>query len=429
MKIKLDVEKLQVGMYVAELDRPWLNSGFEFQGFEIASKQELERLQRTCQYVFVDDLKSHFQGARLARVPFLSRQTPAKKRKRREPPDAAAEGDTGKFLHSLRPAAEHRYKTKQKLYHIFNEVRMGHSVDTAEAQVLVNEMVSNISANPNTMLWLSNLKNRHEYTAEHCLNVSVLAIAFARHLDLPPVELETIGLGALLHDIGKMRTPLSVLDKPGALTQQEFEIMKRHPLDGYRILEPTRKLPECVLRIIRGHHERIDGSGYPDRLAGSGLALPVLVAAIADVYDAITSDRVYHNGMPAQDALMSMFKRAHNDFGEDLVHEFIKCVAIYPVGSLVELKNGALALVMSSDPDARLHPLLLVIRDPNGNMLTPRALVNLAALARHGASANWSIQRMLNPTDYGIDVTAIIHEELGGSPLVEADVPALRKAS
>ena len=181
--------------------------------------------------------------------------------------------------------------------------------------------------------------------------------------------LEEVGLGALLHDMGKMRTPVTILDKPGRPHGRRV----RHPQEtsGGRLPDAaqTGRLPRLALEIVQLHHERIGGEGYPIGLKGEEIPLHVRVVALAEVYDDITSDRVYHDGIPAANCLNMMFHWAPRDFGEDLMQEFIRCIGIYPIGSLVELNTGALGIVMSSNPDSRLKPVVMLVRDREGSAL------------------------------------------------------------
>jgi putative nucleotidyltransferase with HDIG domain len=245
------------------------------------------------------------------------------------------------------------------------------------------------------------------------MNVCVLALAFGRYLGMERADLEVLGLGALLHDIGKMRTPENVLNKPGPLSDEESAIMRRHPVEGFEAMLRAGDMPEAALEIIRLHHERTSGSGYPDGLAGDDIPLSVRVVAIADVYDAITSDRVYRDGVSADRAIRIMYANATDDFGRELVEAFIRCIGIYPVGSLVELDNGALGVVISSSPKARLKPVLLMVRTPEGRDYEKRLVFNLAAMDTGDDAVVPTVRRVLDAAEHGIDVAAITLAELG----------------
>lgn len=419
---KVAVADLELGMYVAELDRPWVDSPFLFQGFRIDSEEDLEKLRETCDYVFIDEARSADSDAddRTIRLSMNARPNANPQRSRSEWQRIASEERRVTFQREFQRTYAVRARTRQYVDTLFNDVRFGKAIDTEQAKAIVVEMVDAITEDPDTALWLTQLKNAHEYTAQHSINVSVLSIAFGAHLGYSKEQLRLIGLGSLLHDIGKMKTPREILDKPGRLTPEEFEVMKRHPMDGYELMKATGEIPAQALQIIRFHHERVSGRGYPDGLRGDQISTAVLVTAICDVYDAITSDRIYHHGIPADQGLHAMYQMAPSDFGKELVQEFIKCVGIYPVGSLVELATGAIGVVMTKDPHNRLRPVVMLVRDPSGKEYHPRRFVSLAAQASMDRNTDWSVKRIVDPKQFGISMQRIANDELleGGHQVI-----------
>lgn len=412
MRIKVDVEQVRIGMYVAALDRPWLESPFLFQGFVVETEDDLETLRKHCNYVFIDDVKSRDSDEVRRLIKELGVTAEAPRPRTRMTTERAEQATAESFRHNIGRAVETFRRSTGGVIKFFNDMRLGKSVETEDAKAVVSELVTTISSNVNTALWLTNLRQQHEATASHCLNTSILALAFARHLGYSHEQLEEVGMGALLHDLGIARVPSAILNKPGNLSEDEFEIVKKHPRDGYHVLRLTRQIPDGALDIVLHHHERVNGSGYPDGLKDDQIREPVRIVAIADMYDSMTTERVYRKAMTPQDALTAMHKRAEGDFGKRLMEEFIKCVGIYPIGSLVLLNSGALGVVVSSNPEARLKPLILVVRDEDGREVMPRKLVNLATLSGRASAAAWSISRVVNPADYGVDIAAIAAEEM-----------------
>jgi len=431
-KQQVPVEDLIVGLYVVELDRPWLETPFLLQGFPIADGQDIEALKRHCQFVWVDPDRSESKALRRLHRP--SSGKPRSNRARADGPDVARlpprsrreihrdlEHAFGRepypspepFRRLVRIAGGVRQRSREVVDEVFRDARLGSSLRTENAREVVRDMVSVLSENASASLWLTNLKKRDEYTSIHCINVCVLAVAFGRHLGLEREELEMLGLGALLHDVGKVRTPEEVLNKPGRLTPDEFDVMKAHPQDGYEMMRDTGHIPVAALEIIRFHHERVSGAGYPMGLRGRQISLPVLIAAVADVYDAMTSDRVYRKGMTADETLRIMFERAAVDYGQELVEEFIRCLGIYPVGSVVELETGALGVVVSSDRDARLRPVVLMVRTPDGEPYGKRLLVNLAAVAERDEGPACTVRRVVRAEEHDVDVARLIASEFG----------------
>jgi putative nucleotidyltransferase with HDIG domain len=423
---QIPVEGLVVGLYVQALDRPWLETPFLFQGFPITAHSEIEELRRHCRYVYVDPERS--EPAALAQASALAaavrpaaalRTPPLPPAHLRERHDDVAGmfgeapyPDGSRFRELLRAARDLRNRSRDHVEAVFRDIRLGDSVRTDGVRALVRDMVAAISANAGASLWLTSLKRRDEYTSIHCVNVCVLSLAFGRHLGLPRNELEVLGLGALLHDIGKMRTPDHILNKPGPLTAGELEVMRQHPEEGYRMMRDTGRIPDAALAIIRHHHERVSGEGYPSRMSGDSIPLNVMITALADVYDALTSDRVYRDALGADQALRIIYRTAEQDFGRELVEEFIRCLGIYPVGSVVELDSGAVGVVIASDRKARLRPVVALIRTPDGKAYDKRVIVNLAALAAQSEDRGWTVRRMLQDADYDFDVAQVVAAEL-----------------
>lgn len=409
MRIKVEPKDLELGMYVAELDRPWLETPFLFQGFTIETEEELQQLRDLCRFVYVDDLKSEakidFRALR-ASMPRPTMKPTLAVHVTYDPVKVQPEV----FKQDVKRAAAVQVKAEAQVDAFMDATRSGKPVDPEQAKGVVTELVGSITQNPHTALWLTSLKRKQKWAANHCMNVSILAIAFARHLGLPEDQIEAIGLGAMLHDVGLSRTPNSILEKPAALTPDEMQAVRKHPLDGHTVLKLTKNLPDIALDIVRHHHERVDGRGYPDGLKGDEVSTPVRIVAIADAYDSMVSERPWRVPALPQPALTALHKDSEGHFGRQLAEEFIKCVGIYPIGSLVQLSTGALAIVMSSNPENRLKPLVLLVKDPGGKSVLPRQMINLATLPQ--TTTPWTIMMVVNPRDHGIDVSAIVADEL-----------------
>lgn len=433
-QVKLPVACLRPGLYVAALDRPWLDTPFLFQGFAIQEAGEVRTLGRYCDFVYVDADRSDPDELLAARrhaekapgPPGEPPSTPEhgpRPRTRREPSRVAeTDGERfpeGKrFRESVAAAKAGRDQARQAVDRLMADLRFGKSVDTRAARKAVAELVTRVSADASAALWLTNLKDRDEYTSIHCVNVCVLALAFGLHLDLEQDTLINLGTGALLHDVGKTRTPDAILNKPGPLDEREFEVMKRHPEDGYRLLAASGGAAKEVLEIVRLHHERVPGTGYPFGLKGEEIPLPVRIVAIVDTYDAMTSDRAYRDAISADDALNQLYRYEHDAFGTDLVEAFIRCLGIFPVGSVVELDNGAIGVVVETRPHARLQPTLRMVRTPDGETYKKRLLVNLAEASPVDETNPASrIARALTPASANIDIAPIVMAE--AAPLAD----------
>ncbi|MEF8833869.1 MAG: HD-GYP domain-containing protein [Halofilum sp. (in: g-proteobacteria)] len=434
-QLKLPVACLRPGLYVAALDRPWIETPFLFQGFAIEATDEIRTLGQYCDFVYVDADRSAPGALRAARrqaehgvsmrdgSSSAARRTPptepAHEREQADAPETGGERfpSSRRFRESVSAAKAGRDQALGTVEALMADLRLGKSVDTREAREKVAELVSRVSDDASAALWLTNLKNRDEYTSIHCVNVCVLALAFGLHLGLDRGELIQLGTGALLHDVGKTRTPGAILNKPGPLDAREFGIMKRHAEDGYRMLSAGGETSSDVLEIVRLHHERVPGTGYPFGLEGEAIPLTARIVGLVDTYDAMTSDRAYRDAIAPDDALKQLYRHEHDAFGADLVEAFIRCLGIFPVGSLVELDNGAMGVVVRTRPDARLRPILRMVRTPDGEVYEKRLLVDLSEPSpADEVNAATRIARAMTPAGAGVDIASIVTAELDPVP-------------
>ena len=416
MKIKIDSESLQLGMYVSELDRPWIESPFIFQGFYLRSPEEIEQIQEICDYVYVDTDKPPIDintGLQIINKNKAVNKAPKRRAKKYTETVKlqTSELEKSEFNEELVVAREARDNTRSYIDNVLEDARMGNSVDTQQAKSVVIDLAESITRNPDASVWLTNLKNRDEYTAIHSVNVCVLTLTFARALGFKKEHLIDIGMGAQLHDIGTLRVPLDILNKPGKLTDEEFKIMKGHPVLGYELLMKDKVLSKDALSVVLGHHERLGGTGYPEGKTDSSINHYTRIVSIVDVYDAITSDRVYHNGMTPHEALKKMYEWAPGNFDDKLMQAFIRTIGIYPVGSLVELKSGHIGLVVKLNEEKRLKPIIIMIMNRYKEYYPKRKLVNLASPMWEKKKDKPEIHRILDAKEYDIDVKNIIQEE------------------
>lgn len=408
-RVRVSTEQLKLGMYVQELDRPWLESPFLFQGFMLDSEELLQQVKDVCEFVYISveeslgDIRPHLLT--LATQPPPKRATPAPANLR------ADDEERESFLAALRRSRKTYDKTRIYIDTALEDVRLGRSVDTQQARVLVAELADNIVRSPNAVVWLTYLKNRDEYTSIHCINVCILALSFGRCLELNKNDLSELGLGALLHDLGKMKVPLEILNKPARLTPEEYEQMKQHPSAGYDMIKLHDDMSPVSLDIIKHHHERKNGQGYPDQLLEYNIPLLTQIVAIVDVYDAITSDRCYHDGITPYDALNDIYHWAKNDFDLQLVERFIKCLGIYPIGSLVVLSTNETGVVISASEKTRLRPIVMLIQDRERNFYKTRNLINLALPQWSEGPMAVKIQGIIPSAEHDIDLRRIVDEE------------------
>jgi len=372
MKKKIiDTEHLQIGMYVSELDIPWLDSPFKYQCFIIKHPQHISEVRKVCRHVTID-LEKGLDVVRLHTIPTNKATASLVSNPVNYPRNYSLdqEMDTARQLHM---------STRQCVDSIMASVSKDKEIDIDKVRKVVKDVVDSIIRNPDALVCMTQLKMRDEYTAQHSLNVCILALTLGRHLGMDVDSLNMLGTGALLHDIGKLRTPLEILNKPDKLDEEEFDRIKQHPQEGHNILTKIPGMPNIVSEIALSHHEREGGQGYPNGLTGDRISFWSKLVSIVDVYDAITSDRCYHKGMSPTEALTRLYGWRGTDFAPDLVEQFIQCLGIYPIGSIVELNTAEVAIVITNEPRNRLQPKIEIILDKEKNPLYSPRIFDLAS--------------------------------------------------
>ncbi len=269
-------------------------------------------------------------------------------------------------------------KAKTAVSSMFREARMGKALDAKDALPLVEEISASVMRNPGALISLARLKTKDDYTYMHSVAVCALMVALSRQLGLDAEQTRQAGLAGLLHDIGKMEIPDFILNKPGQLTDAEFTTVKSHPEAGHRMLLEGRGVDVVALDVCLHHHEKMDGTGYPHRLKGSEISLFARMGAVCDVYDAITSDRPYKAGWSPSEALRKMAEWAKGHFDETVFQSFVKSVGIYPVGTLVRLESGRLAVVVDQSEKSLLTPRVKVFFSSRARAYLPPEILDLS---------------------------------------------------
>jgi len=287
-------------------------------------------------------------------------------------------------------------RTLRTAQRIMENFKNSGEADIQAGSSAVEDIVNSVSRNANALLAITKLRTQDNYTFLHCINVATAAVIFAKHIGYEGSGLHTIGLAGFFHDLGKMEVPLEILNSPRRLTPEEFSVMRSHPTIGY---EHLRKIPDLSNLVIRGaleHHERINGKGYPDGKKGDEISPAGKILAIVDVYDALSSRRVYKEPMAPHSALGLLYGMRGEDFVPELVERFIQCIGIYPPATLVHLNNDCLAVVSQVDPAEPLRPQVVLVRDPSGQ-IAPHTLIDLKI------HKTLQIKQCLNPRKYNLD--------------------------
>jgi len=269
-------------------------------------------------------------------------------------------------------------QAKTAVFSMFEEARMGNTVEIGGAKQLVEEISDSVSRNPGALISLARLKTADDYTYMHSVAVCAMMIALAKRLGFDEAQTRSAGLSGLLHDLGKALTPTEVLNKPGKLTDEEFVIIKSHPLEGHQLLVASNKVDPMVMDVVLHHHEKMDGSGYPDRLKGKQISLWSRMGAVCDVYDAITSNRPYRVGWDPAEALKKMGEWTNGHLDREVFHAFVKSIGIYPIGSLVRMDSGRIGVVTEQTPKSLTAPIVKVFFSTKSDMRIVPILLDLS---------------------------------------------------
>jgi len=406
---RINVADLKKGMFVAELDRPWLETPFPLQGFELKNESQRRFLEEYCKYVYIDTLPIKLPNRPIISVARpLSRQKKSFEKKVDENTrpkfrtrSAARKKNFVSTWKELRVAKASYQRGKSVIDEILNSARFGQMLNTDKAEGIVSDCVESMLRDPGALLWMSKIKHEDEYTAEHCLNVCILAIAFGRHLGFTDDKLKLLGMCGLLHDVGKMRTPDEILNKTSSLTDEEFVIMKQHTTDGYHLLVEEGGAPEYALDVALCHHERPDGRGYPNGLVGEDISEYSRIIAIVDAYDAMTSNRCYTSAVSAVDALKVIYRNRGKQFDEEYALSFMQAIGPYPPGSIVELYNGMVGIVLSGRRKSRHLPTTIIVRNAEKEVVDECA-ADLCLTSSGELDNGYLIRRSLQDGSYGV---------------------------
>ena len=350
----IPVRQLRIGMYIHKLGGRWVDHPFLRKSFELTSVKDLQALLGSnAPEVEIDtDRGLDIESA----GPVKNTPAPVVVAALKPP---VAEPKTS-YDQEIKRAKAIQAKAKIAVTSMFNEARMGNAIEVASVAPLVDEINGSLERNVGALLSIVRLKTADDYTYMHSVAVCGLMIALGRVLGLEGEELRQVGLGGLLHDLGKISMPMEVLNKPGKLTDEEFATIKGHPRAGWKILKKSNEVSETPLDICLHHHERVDGNGYPERISGDALTLHARMGAVCDVYDAITSDRPYKAGWAPAESIKRMSEWCKGQFDETVFKAFVKTMGIYPTGSLVKLKSGRLGVVTDQSEGSLLQPRVKV---------------------------------------------------------------------
>lgn len=373
---RIACDQVQMGMYIHKLGGSWLEHPFWRKKLLLTSAADVEAVRRSgLPYVEIDDIlgiapvRAAPPAARdLARQPPVARPSPL---------FAAAGKQTTESLRAAerKRAIELVDRSKRVMKRVFESARLGRAIRTSEVAGVVEEVTAAVTRNARTLLGVIRLKSKDEYTYYHSVAVCTLMIHCARHLNLPEAQVQELGLAGLLHDIGKMGLPETILNKPGGLTDEEYDLVRGHPAYGHDLLTGAGGIPDAALDVCLHHHEKIDGSGYPFGLTADRLSLAARLGAICDVYDALTSDRIYKAGWTPEEAVAAMWSW-DGHFDRALLFSFMQSIGVFPSGILVRLRSNRLGLVLDN-PRRASRPRVCAFYDTRAHSVIPSEIVTV----------------------------------------------------
>jgi putative nucleotidyltransferase with HDIG domain len=408
---KISINQLQPGMFVHDLDCAWMDHPFLSNQFAIRSAQDIRKIRKVgVQELYIDTEK----GKDVAQAPTADNVRREVQEKLEATPESLATPEKPvSVFEELDRARKVRHEAEQTVSDIMRDVRLGKQIEIEQIHPVVEKMVSSIFRNDDALLGLTRIRRMDRYTFEHSVSVAVMLVSFAKTMGMQRETIHEMGIGGLLHDIGKTKTPNDILNKPSKLTEEEFTVMREHVVHSREILSRLEGIPTVALNVAAEHHERYDGSGYPAGIKGEEISEHGQMASIVDVYDAVSADRVYHKGMEPHDVLRKLIEWSKHHFEPKLVQHFIQCVGIYPAGTMVELTSGELAVVIATGSNGLFHPLVRVVDDRKRDIyLSPRDI----DLSNQPEGMEQGIQCAVAPERWGIRPERFL-DETGAIPL------------
>lgn len=399
---KINVRDVRSGMYIHEICASWMDHPFWKKSFLLDDPKDLKTLQECgVKDVWIDtdrggDVESGVEVTAQGELGKVVIVTPSVTENRKV---------RATSLHDeINRAEKIQAKAKKAVASMFQDAREGQELSVEDANMLVEEIGQSVTRNPGAMLSLMRLKSKDDYTYLHSIGVCALMMSLGKQLGLDEKQLRSVGMAGLMLDIGKMMLSDALLNKPGRLTGEEMELVRDHPLRGWDILtrnHNVKNVDEIVLDVCLHHHERMDGQGYPERLPGEKISLYAKMGAVCDVYDALTSDRSFRRAWTPAEAIRKMAEwQQGGQFDQTVFHAFVKTVGIYPVGTLVKLKSGRLAVVQQQTEKSLLTPIVKVFFSTKVNEPVVPEVVDLSKMPDPIASIE-------NPTEWKLDLKAM----------------------
>ena len=391
--------RLEIGMYVSNLDRPWLDTPFLIQGYFIETVADIAELQNFCKYVFIDINKGKPAAVYLEKPPgsiednlndFLERN------------ERLVDYDNEKSVLEELPEAESALKQATvEIADFMEDLHQGKSLDLQSVKAGIQPLLESVIRNTDALLWMLKIQNSEDHY-QQAMDSCTLGLAFGKFIGLYPTDISTLGFGMLLLDVGKYKVPSAILNKGGVLTREEFAEVKKHVGYGVDMLRNIGGISDAVINMVQTHHERINGSGYPNGLEGEQIPVFGRIAAIIDTYCAMSRKTPYRDAIAQHQILQEMYKWRNKYYQAELVEQFVQCVGVYPTGSLVELTTGEVGIVIAQNMHERLEPTICMLLDENKKPWPNEPVFELSKKRTDANGVKRKILHALRSGAYGI---------------------------
>ena len=407
---QVQVHELRIGMFVSRLDRPWTETPFPLQGFLILNTAQIERIAEYCESVWIDVEKSGPAEPVSALQTLSPDANPVLAMKMREGSWlGAVEYPRQATVEEELPLATAAFQNvSERATEILDTLRSGGNVSREQISAAVEPVVASLVRNPDAFFWLETLRKRDDYAYAHAINCCALAAAFGRYLGFPEMVLHDLATGGMLLDIGMTRVPADLLQRAGPLGAEEMRRVREHVEEGLKLYDDSGFGNEDVRTMLRTHHERFDASGYPAGVPIRHIPLLGRIAGIVDSFDAMTSVRPLRPALSRAAALQVLYRERGHLYQPELVEQFLQCLGVYPVGTLVELSTGEVGIVMAQNPTRRLRPKLMLLTSPDKRLRDNFQSLDLLTM-RYGEveDSDVHIVRSLDPGAYGLEPTEL----------------------
>jgi HD-GYP domain-containing protein (c-di-GMP phosphodiesterase class II) len=381
---QIHTEQLKPGMYIHDLNCGWLDHPFVSSTFKVQDQATIDKIINLgIRELYIDTVK----GADVWAAPTQQEVNADLERRLQEIAEKQAAKPVVTELREEAARARRLHGEANKVMrNVMGDIRLGQTIQVDRVMPLIENTVESIFRNQDALLPLVRLKTHDDYTFEHSVGVCALLVAFGRAMQLPKEVIREVALGGLLHDVGKACVPDEILNKPAKLSEEEFSVMQKHVVLGIALLHNTDGISDIAMQVVGEHHERFDGTGYPNRQVGEKISVYGQMAAIVDVYDAISSERVYHKGMPPSQALKKLLEWSSHHFSPQLVKTFIRAIGIYPTGTLVQLESKRLGVVIEQNDGNLLEPVVRVFYHAGQQHYIPPEIVDISKVQDRIAS-------------------------------------------